>query len=139
MSDKKKGRDPRTAISQKVMAELDRRTIAALQESHKAFAQENRGIDREQLLEYVRQCAEDIGHSPCSGEVIGGPYIAKRLGVGWGGVLQEAHLPPVPDPPLPRKKWRVYKLEYRRQTKLYRQEKAQRKKKKNEPPKGGVE
>lgn len=121
------------------MAELERRTIAGLQASHKAFAQEHQGTGREQLLEYVRQCAQEIGHSPCSGEVIGGPYIAKRFGAGWGRVLQEARLPPAPDPSLPAKKWRVYKLEYKRQTKLYRQEKARRKKTKNGSPKGGAE
>ena len=46
----------------------------------------------EQLLEYLRQCAETLGHSPFKAEVEGGNYIAKRF-VTWPLALQLAELP----------------------------------------------
>lgn len=139
MTEKKRGTNPRTALSQKAMAELEQRTILGLTEKHQRFAREHQTDSDEQLLEYVRQCAAAIGHSPCSGEVIGGPFIAKRLAAGWGGVLLMAGLPPADHPPLPQKKWSIFKAEYKRQAKLRRQEKARRKQKENGPPKGRAE
>ena len=46
----------------------------------------------EQLLEYLRQCAERLGHSPVKAEVEGGNYIAKRFAT-WPLALQLAELP----------------------------------------------
>ena len=46
----------------------------------------------EQLLSYLKRCAEDLGHSPVKAEVEGGSYIAKRL-VSWPLALQLAELP----------------------------------------------
>ena len=46
----------------------------------------------EQLLAYLRQCAERLGHSPVKAEVEGGNYIAKRF-VTWPLALQLAGLP----------------------------------------------
>ena len=46
----------------------------------------------EQLLSYLRQCAEDLGHSPVKAEVEGGSYIARRL-ISWPLALQLAELP----------------------------------------------
>ena len=46
----------------------------------------------EQLLTYLRQCAERLGHSPVKAEVEGGNYIAKRF-VTWPLALQLAELP----------------------------------------------
>ena len=46
----------------------------------------------EQLLTYLRQCAERLGHSPVKAEVEGGTYIAKRF-VTWPLALQLAGLP----------------------------------------------
>ena len=127
-----KKKDPRTALSQKIDRELEERTKQALEENHRLFAQEHSEDSDDQLLEYVRQCAGQIGHSPCSGEIIGGPYILKRLGLGWGRVLQAANLPPADDPPLPQKKWQIYKKEYRRQVALHRQQKQSKAKEKQE-------
>lgn len=126
MSNKKnKTPDIRTKMSQIVSEKLKERTKQGLSDRHQAFAREHQGDSKEQLLEYVRQCAEDLGHSPCSGEVIGGPCIAKRIG-GWSQVLTEAGLPPAAAPPLPMEKWRVYKKEFKHQASLHRQEKQLR-------------
>ncbi|MBR6574482.1 MAG: hypothetical protein IKK61_05770 [Clostridia bacterium] len=46
----------------------------------------------EQLLTYLRQCAERLGHSPVKAEVEGGAYIAKRF-ITWPLALQLAELP----------------------------------------------
>lgn len=46
----------------------------------------------EQLLAYLRQCAERLGHSPVKAEVEGGTYIAKRF-ITWPLALQLAELP----------------------------------------------
>ena len=46
----------------------------------------------EQLLAYLRQCAEKLGHSPVKAEVEGGTYIAKRF-ITWPLALQLAELP----------------------------------------------
>ena len=45
-----------------------------------------------QLLAYLRQCAEKLGHSPFKAEVEGGGYIARRF-VSWPLALQLAGLP----------------------------------------------
>ena len=56
----------------------------------------------DEILEYLRSCAEALGHSPYSYEVEGGRYIAGRF-VCWSIALTEAKLP------LPR---REQKLEF---------------------------
>lgn len=45
-----------------------------------------------QLLAYLRRCAEELGRSPVKAEVEGGSYIAKRF-VTWPLALQLAWLP----------------------------------------------
>lgn len=142
----KKKKDLRTALSQKVNQELDERTRLALEERERQFAKEHSGDSDSQLLEYVRQCAEKLGHSPNAGEVIGGKMIAKRLGVNWTRVLLSAGLPPA-DPAKSQKKPLIYRQEYRRQVSLYHRKKAQKaaekqaRRQKNDKgvPKGGGE
>lgn len=46
----------------------------------------------DEILEYLRTCAEALGHSPYSYEVEGGRYIAERF-VSWSIALTEAGLP----------------------------------------------
>lgn len=46
----------------------------------------------EELLAYLRKCAEALGHVPYSYEVEGGKYISQRLG-GWGMAIYRAGLP----------------------------------------------
>lgn len=43
------------------------------------------------FLDYLRTCAETLGHSPYSYEVEGGRYIAERF-VSWSIALTEAGL-----------------------------------------------
>lgn len=46
----------------------------------------------DEILEYLRTCAETLGRSPYSYEVEGGRYIAERF-VSWSIALTEAKLP----------------------------------------------
>lgn len=46
----------------------------------------------EQLLEYLRQCAKELGHSPTKAEVAGSSYLIRRF-VSWPLALQLAKLP----------------------------------------------
>ena len=56
-----------------------------------AWGREHEGDTDEQLLDYLRQCAEELGHSPVTREVLGGSYIAKRF-VTWPVALTCAGL-----------------------------------------------
>ena len=64
----------------------------AREERDKAWGQEHRRDTDEQLSEYLRQCARELGHSPFMKEVVGGVYIAKRF-VCWPLALTVANLP----------------------------------------------
>lgn len=104
--------------------EADTRTRAALVEKHNRFAEENKDATDEQLVEYVKKCAEQLDKSPSMYEVIGGRFIAYRFG-GWGAVLIKAGLPPSgPAPKADRRK--IYKDEYKLQSAAIRKEKAEK-------------
>lgn len=45
-----------------------------------------------QLVDYVRRCAKELGHSPNAQEVLGAAYIAQRFG-SWAVVLTISGLP----------------------------------------------
>ena len=45
-----------------------------------------------QLVDYVRRCAKELGHSPNAQEVLGAAYIAQRFG-SWAVVLTVSGLP----------------------------------------------
>ena len=101
--------------------QLERRTAAALK-LHEAFASEHRGASREELLAYVRQCAEKLGHTPYPVEVVGSPFIAGYFGGGWSHMLRAAELPPLPE--YIGKVGADRASEYKRQFQLYRRNKA---------------
>ena len=61
-------------------------------ERDRLWGEAHEGDTDGQLLDYLRQCAERLGHSPVKAEVEGGAYIAKRF-VTWPLALQLAELP----------------------------------------------
>ncbi len=67
------------------------RTTAALEEKEKSFSDLHAGDSEQELIQYVRRCADEMGYTPTMREVIGGTYIAQRFG-GWPAVLKEAVL-----------------------------------------------
>ena len=71
--------------------EASRIALEAREERDKAWGQEHRRDTDEQLAEYLRQCAVELGHSPYMKEVVG-VYIAKRF-VCWPLALTIAELP----------------------------------------------
>jgi len=77
------GRDPRTAISQRVQRELEQRTRKALKKRHYEFRVAHGKDTQAQLLDYVRACAAELGHSPAYGEIIGCAFLAERFGSCW--------------------------------------------------------
>lgn len=57
-----------------------KRAMKALSGKEHAFPEEHAQDTNEELLDYVKACAKEIGRSPAACEVIGGNYIAKRFG-----------------------------------------------------------
>ena len=108
-------------------ATIKRMINEALEEQEQEFAQ-NRGNDGdEQLLEYLRFCAQHLGHTPWPREIIGGCLIEKRFG-SWEMVLARANLP---KPTIPDKlsEFARYAEETKRQKVVYREKKAAKKQK----------
>lgn len=81
----------REAARQK-KAEEDRKKQQIKQEQDMAWGREHEEDTDEQLLQYLRGCAEALGHTPVVREVEGGGYIAKRF-INWPLALQLAGLP----------------------------------------------
>lgn len=107
-----------------VNSRLEEATNRALKEKNTKFAIDHIHDTDAQLLDYLRKCAEEIGHLPKSDEIIGGGYLSYRFG-GWGRVLAAANLD------LPRKKVsangrKIYRDELKVQAALYRQAKRNR-------------
>ena len=122
MAHKKPNQGNRVTPDQILKRQLERRTAAALKQ-HKAFAQEHRGASREELIAYVRQCAEKLGHTPYPVEVVGSPFIASCFR-SWSSMLRAAGLPPLPEPI----GWVSGDrgAEYKRQLQLHRRIKAEK-------------
>ena len=102
------------------------RTVAALEEKEKDFPRLHAGDSEQELIEYVRRCADEMGYTPTMREVIGGTYIAQRFG-GWPAVLKEAEL--VADHACPAQTKRYIFLKEREvQVELHRQEREAKRK-----------
>lgn len=64
---------------------------AAMIERDKVWAVEHESDSDDELLDYVRQCAAELGHTPKRHEVLGSTYIAERFG-NWAVALTMAEL-----------------------------------------------
>ena len=64
----------------------------ALVERDKVWTVEHEGDSDDELLDYVRQCAAELGHTPMRREVLGSTYISERFG-NWAVALTIAELP----------------------------------------------
>lgn len=96
------------------------RTTAALKEKEEAFANDHSKDTPQELIDYVKCCAKELGYTPAECEVIGGTYIAQRLGE-WPAVLRMAHLTPN-HACLPLTKRAIFLEEREIQAELHRQE-----------------
>ena len=88
---REKDRAARKAANQE-KAELAHAEKQARLERDAQWGEANGHMTDEELLTYLCECAEELGHVPYSYEVEGGKYIAQRLG-GWGMAIYRAGLP----------------------------------------------
>ena len=110
---------------------VDAHTRAALQEKEAEFKQTHKYATDEQLLDYVRAFAEKHGYTPNCDEIIGGAFIARRWG-DWMAVVTAAGLPkPSGKSPIMKKR-DIYKQEFKRQARLFQQERREQKRQKVE-------
>lgn len=73
-------------------AELAHAEKQARLERDTRWGEANGHMTDEELLTYLCECAETLGHVPYSNEVVGGRYISQRFG-GWGMAIYRAGLP----------------------------------------------
>lgn len=88
---REKDRAARKAANQE-KAELAHAEKQARLERDARWGEANGHMTDEELLTYLCECAETLGHVPYSNEVVGGKYISQRLG-GWGMAIYRAGLP----------------------------------------------
>lgn len=118
-------------------ATIKRMVNQALEAQEREFTR-NRGSDSdEQLLAYLRFCAQLLGHTPWPREIVGGSLIEQRLG-SWPNALLKAKLP-VPNLPDKASGFARYQEETQRQKALYREKKAAKKEKAQQRLKGQKE
>jgi len=109
--------------------EVEQRAYAVLKSKNKQFAIDHENDTRAQLADYLKECAEQLEHSPSMYEVIGGEYIAWRFD-GWNHAMAEAGLRSpryVPD----KKKTKLFMDEYKNQERLFGGELQKRKAQRN--------
>lgn len=88
---REKDRAARKAANQE-KAELAHAEKQARLERDTRWGEANGHMTDEELLTYLCECAETLGHVPYSNEVVGGKYISQRFG-GWGMAIYRAGLP----------------------------------------------
>ena len=105
-------------------AVIRRMVTEALASQEDAFAQTHSQDSDEQLLDYLRHCAEELGHSPGYKEVIGWRLLEQRFG-SWREALQKAGLSPAEPCPVT-KLPRIIEIT-QQQKEEYRRKKADKK------------
>ena len=108
-------------------ATIRRMVSQALEEQEKEFVLQWDAADDEQLLDYLRRKAQELGHTPWPGEIVGGKLIEERFG-SWRNALEQGNLPQ-PNTPDSYNSFPRVKEETERQKTIYRQNKAAKKQK----------
>lgn len=106
-------------------AVINRMVREALDHKEETFAADHSQDSDETLLLYLRQCADELKHSPWPKEIIGWKYLLERFG-DWNEMLKRAQLPM----PTTTNKPAAFHLvieEKRIQKQIYRERKAQKK------------
>ena len=85
------------ARSSSLKAQAEREALA---ERDREWTAEHEADTDEELLDYLRRCAAELGHTPMRHEVLGSTYIGERFG-NWAVALTMAGLP-VPKKKQPR-------------------------------------
>ena len=105
-------------------ATIRRMTAWALEEAENRFAREHTQDTEQQLADYLRKYANELGHTPWPREIPGGVTIQARFG-SWELAVAEAGLP-FPKHPNQPDKFRRVREETQRQRVLYRPKKAEK-------------
>lgn len=87
-------RDPRQRFDYQTWlnSQVAERAKASLAARDAAFAENNAGVTRAALTQYLNVCAAALGHSPSPTEIDGGAFIEQRFG-GWDNAMTAAGLP----------------------------------------------
>ena len=93
-------------------ATIRRMTASALEETENRFAGEHAGDTEQQLADYLRRCARELGHTPWPREIPGGMTVQARFG-SWELAVAKAGLP-LPEHPDQPDKFRRVREETRR-------------------------
>ena len=104
--------------------QLEAMTNAAMRRKNAEFAAAHRDDTDEQLIAYLRQCAQELGHSPYPREVFGGGMIAEHFG-GWSKALTAAGLP-YPTHRVSDKGRRIYHKTMKEQSRIFDERQAQK-------------
>lgn len=106
---------------------IQRMVNEALEEKETAFSQAHAADTDAQLLDYLRICAVNLGHTPYPKEIVGGMLLLARFGT-WENALRSAKLPQ-PTTPNKASTFALVIQEIQRQEELYRQKKVMKKQK----------
>lgn len=87
-------RDPRQRFDYQnwLNSQVAERAKASLTARDAAFAENNTGVTRAALTQYLNVCAAALGHSPSPTEIDGGAFIEQRFG-SWDNAMTAAGLP----------------------------------------------
>ena len=113
-AEKEQRRAANEAVRQENAARLERDAL---------WGEEHKELTDEGLLEHVRACAKELGHTPYAREVPGGSYISQRIG-SWGMVLYRAGLPALKGAQLREAEKKLLREEERRRLKSAGEEKS---------------
>lgn len=87
-------RDPRQRFDYQnwLNGQVAERAKASLTARDATFAENNAGVTRAALTQYLNVCAAALGHSPSPTEIDGGAFIEQRFG-SWDNAMTAAGLP----------------------------------------------
>ena len=104
---------------------IDRMVKEALAQKEADFEQEYANASDEEVLDYLRQKAKELDHTPWPKEIVGWQYITVRFG-GWLEAVSKAELSMMRTPNTP-SKFQLYLDEVETQKKAYRVKRTEKK------------
>lgn len=104
--------------------QLETMTNAAMRRKDAEFVAAHRDDTDEQLIAYLQQCAQELGHTPYPREVFGGAMIGERFG-GWSRAVDVAGLP-YPTHKVSDKGRRIYRKTMKEQSRVFDERQAQK-------------
>lgn len=104
--------------------QLETMTNAAMRRKDAEFVAAHRDDTDEQLISYLQQCAQELGHTPYPREVFGGAMIGERFG-GWSRAVDVAGLP-YPTHKVSDKGRRIYRKTMKEQSRVFDERQAQK-------------